>query len=155
MSGNGTSGPFPFPPPLIYIAGLALGFLAELIEPTPQPATWLRIAAGAIGVAVLLALDSTAMARFGRAGTPVNPARAATALVTDGPYRLTRNPMYVAMAALYAGIAVAAGILWALALLPLVLLAVDRLVIPREERHLAARFGAEYERYRARVRRWL
>jgi protein-S-isoprenylcysteine O-methyltransferase Ste14 len=149
------SGPVPFPPPLIYLAGLALGVVAELIEPTSQPATWLRILAGVAGLVAVLALDTTAMSRFARARTPVNPMRPVKALVTDGPYRFTRNPMYVGMAILYAGIAVAAGILWALAFLPLVLIAVDRLVIAREERYLTARFGEEYERFRARVRRWL
>ena len=63
--------------------------------------------------------------------------------------------MYVGMAVLYAGIAVAAGILWALVFLPFVLLAVDRFVIAREERYLTAQFGDDYERYRAGVRRWL
>jgi protein-S-isoprenylcysteine O-methyltransferase Ste14 len=150
-----SSGPVRIPPPLVYLAGFGLGVVVELLEPSAQPAAWLRIAAGAAGLAVLLALDSTAMARFSRAGTPFNPARPARALVTDGPYRWTRNPMYIGMAALYAGLAVAAGVLWALALLPLVLLVVDRAIIPREERHLAAAFGDQYERYRARVRRWL
>ncbi len=88
-------------------------------------------------------------------GTPFNPARAAQALVTDGPYRVTRNPMYLGMACAYAGAALVTGALWSLALLPLVLLVIDRAIIPREEKHLAASFGAEYERYRRRVRRWL
>jgi protein-S-isoprenylcysteine O-methyltransferase Ste14 len=149
------SGPVPFPPPLLYLGGLALGIVVELIEPTAQPATWLRILAGVVGLAAVLALDTTAMSRFARAGTAVNPMRAPSAIVTGGPYRYTRNPMYVGMAVLYVGIAVAAGILWALAFLPLVLLAVDRLVIAREEPYLSAKFGDEYERYRARVRRWL
>jgi protein-S-isoprenylcysteine O-methyltransferase Ste14 len=148
-------GPLRFPPPLIYLAGLALGIVVELIEPAPQPTTWLRVLAGLVAVAVFIALDTTAMSRFSRADTPVNPMRAPRAVVTNGPYRLTRNPMYVGMAILYAGIAVAAGILWAFAFLPVVLIVVDRFVIVREERYLAERFGEEYERYRARVRRWL
>jgi protein-S-isoprenylcysteine O-methyltransferase Ste14 len=149
------SGPVRFPPPLLYLGGLGLGVVLELIAPTPQPATWLRILAGVAGLAAVLALDTTAMSRFSRARTPVNPMRPVRALVTDGPYRFTRNPMYVGMALLYVGIAVAAGILWALAFLPLVLVAVDRFVIAREERYLTARFGEDYERYRADVRRWL
>jgi protein-S-isoprenylcysteine O-methyltransferase Ste14 len=143
------------PPPAIYLGGFLAGVVVELLVPSPQPAGWLRIAAGAAGLALLFALDSSAMLRFRRSGTSFNPARPATALVTDGPYRFTRNPMYVGMAGLYAGAAVAAGVLWALAFLPAVLLAMDRLVIPREERHLAATFGDDYERYRRRVRRWL
>ena len=111
--------------------------------------------AASLVLAVLLALDTTAMVRFVRNRTPVNPTRPATRLVTDGPYRFTRNPMYLGMAGAYIGIAVATGVLWALALLPVVVILMDRLVIPREERHLAQTFGEEYERYRGRVRRWL
>jgi protein-S-isoprenylcysteine O-methyltransferase Ste14 len=148
------SGPLRFPPPLIYLWGLAVGIGAELIEPTAQPPTWLRIAAAFVGIAVI-ALDATAMSRFARAKTPVNPMLPVRAIVTDGPYRFTRNPMYVGMAVLYVAIAVVAGLLWALAILPIVLIVVDRFVIAREERYLAARFGEEYERYRARVRRWI
>jgi protein-S-isoprenylcysteine O-methyltransferase Ste14 len=104
---------------------------------------------------VLVALDTQAMLRFMRSRTSFNPARPATALVTGGPYRFTRNPMYLGMAGAYAGLAVATGVLWALAFLPVVVLTIDRLVIRREERHLAVAFGEEYERYRSRVRRWV
>ena len=143
------------PPPAFYLAGFLIGLAIESAAPSPQPVGWLRLAAGVAGLATLLAFDTAAMVRFQRRRTPVSPARAASALVTDGPYRLTRNPMYVGMAGLYAGVAVATGVLWALALLPVVLLVVDRVIIPREERHLAETFGEEYERYRSRVRRWL
>jgi protein-S-isoprenylcysteine O-methyltransferase Ste14 len=77
------------------------------------------------------------------------------ALVTSGPYRLTRNPMYVGMAFLYGAFALAFGVIWALITLPLVLIAVDRLVIAREEPYLEARFGEQYREYTRRVRRWL
>jgi protein-S-isoprenylcysteine O-methyltransferase Ste14 len=63
--------------------------------------------------------------------------------------------MYLGMACAYAGAALAAGALWSSALLPGVLLVIDRAIVPREERHLAERFGEEYERYRLRVPRWL
>ena len=75
--------------------------------------------------------------------------------MTAGPYRLTRNPMYVSLAALYVGVSLFANSWWPLLLLPVVLLAVDRAVIAREERYLAGAFPAEYAAYRARVRRWL
>jgi protein-S-isoprenylcysteine O-methyltransferase Ste14 len=143
------------PPPLIYLAGFLAGLAIELIVPSAQPPGWLRIAAGVAGLGALVALDTSAMIRFARSRTTFNPARAATALVTAGPYRVTRNPMYLGMAAAYAGLAVATGVLWALAFLPAVVIAIDRLVIPREERHLAATFGEDYEQYRRRVRRWI
>lgn len=144
-----------FPPPLIYLAGLAAGRGIESLKPSPTAPGWLRVAAGASGAAALLALDTTSMVRFSRAGTSFNPARPDSALVTDGAYRFTRNPMYLGMAAAYAGGAVATGLNWALPLLPAVLLVIDRAVIPREERSLSATFGEEYERYKQRVRRWL
>ena len=143
------------PPPLVYLAGFLLGMILERMTGSPQPPGWLRIGAGALGVAMLLALDTAATVQFMRNRTPVNPARPARALVTDGPYQRTRNPMYLGMACAYAGAAVATGVLWALALLPVVVAVIDRVVIPREERHLTQAFGEEYERYRARVRRWL
>ena len=143
------------PPPLIYAAAFAVGALGDRFVPSPRPPRPLRIAATAGGATALLALDTNATIRFSRHGTTFNPARPATALVIDGPYRFTRNPMYLGMACAYVGAAVASGRLWALTTLPAAVAAVDRLVIPREERHLAATFGAEYENYRARVRRWL
>lgn len=143
------------PPPLVYLAAFACGLLGELVAPSPGLPGWLRIGGAVAGTVLLLLLDTRAMLRFRRHGTPFNPGRPAEALVTDGPYRFTRNPMYLGMACAYAGAALAAGALWSLALLPLVLLIVDRVIIPREEAHLAASFGEEYERYRGRVRRWL
>src|SRR3954447_3222623 len=143
------------PPPLVYLAGFGCGLLVELVAPSPELPVWLRIAGGVAGFLLLLLLDTRAMLRFRRHATPFNPARPAQTLVTDGPYRFTRNPMYIGMACAYAGAAIAASTLWPLALLPVVLLVVDRAIIPREERHLAERFAEEYERYRQRVPRWL
>ena len=148
-------GPVPVPPPLVYLAGFGVGLLIGLAASPPDLPTAVRVTGGVAGVVVLLALDTSAMRRFIRRGTPVNPARAARALVTDGPYRFTRNPMYLGMACAYAGAALAAGALWSLAVLPAVLLVVDRVIIAREERHLVARFGDQYERYRRSVRRWI
>jgi protein-S-isoprenylcysteine O-methyltransferase Ste14 len=90
-----------------------------------------------------------------RAGTPVDPYEAPTALVTAGPFRYTRNPAYVALTLTYAGLSLLTGTLWSLLLLPGVLLAVDRGVIQREESYLEEHFGADYVEYQRRVRRWL
>lgn len=102
-----------------------------------------------------LALDGAAMLHFRRAGTSMVPLNPSTARVTTGPYRFTRNPMYVGMAALYIGLALALGVIWALLLLPLVIGAVDQLVIAREESYLVRKFGQPYCDYMARERRWL
>jgi protein-S-isoprenylcysteine O-methyltransferase Ste14 len=93
--------------------------------------------------------------RFWRAHTSILPFRPSTTLVQGGAYRVTRNPMYLG----FALVTVASGLLfdslWPIVLLPPVLYLVQRLVILPEERYLRRRFGAEYDAYTTRVRRWL
>ncbi len=145
----------PLPPPLIYVAGLAAGGLAEALRSTSGPPRPVSVAIAVLGVLAWLALDGLAAARFKRAGTPVIPFKPSTALVVDGPYRVSRNPIYLGMATLYVGLAFLLGLMWALLFLPLVLIAVDRLVIAREETYLERKFGPEYLEYTKRVRRWI
>jgi protein-S-isoprenylcysteine O-methyltransferase Ste14 len=142
------------PPPLIFLAGLALGFGLEALLPSasvPGALEWSGVALILAGVA----LAASFVAAFRRAHTHVDPGKPTTAIVTAGPYRLTRNPGYLGMALAYIGIALAAGALWPLATLVPVVAVVDRAVIAREERYLEAKFGPEYLDYKARVRRWL
>jgi protein-S-isoprenylcysteine O-methyltransferase Ste14 len=143
------------PPPLIYLAGLAIGFALEAVLPGgsfPGPVRW--IAGGLLVVAgfALLASFNTA---FTRKGTAVEPWKPTTAIVTTGPYRITRNPAYLGMALVYMGIALLADAPWALVPLPFVLVVTDRMVIAREERYLERKFGGEYLGYKAGVRRWI
>jgi protein-S-isoprenylcysteine O-methyltransferase Ste14 len=144
-----------FPPPAYYVAGFLVGLALELVFPTSWPSAGVRIAAALIAGGAWLLLDGAAMVFFRRAGTSMIPANPTTALVTSGPYRLTRNPMYVGMAFLYVALAFALGVMWALALLPAVIVIVDRSVIAREEPYLEQKFGEAYRDYKARVRRWL
>ena len=83
------------------------------------------------------------------------PHHAVSSLVTTGPYRFSRNPMYAGLAVAHVGGALLAGTWWPLVTLPFAVLAVRQIVIGPEERYLAARFGQVYADYRARVRRWL
>jgi protein-S-isoprenylcysteine O-methyltransferase Ste14 len=145
----------PLPPPLIYIGGLAVGGVVELIRPTSGPPWPVSVVIAVAGLLVFLALAGAAVGRFRRAGTSENPFRPSTALVLDGPYRFTRNPMYVGMAAVYVGLAFVLGLMWAFVFLPFVVLAVDRLVIAREERYLEWKFGQAYVEFTQRVRRWI
>ena len=92
---------------------------------------------------------------FGRARTPLDPYTPSKAIVTDGPYRLTRNPGYLGMALTYAGIAIVSNAPWALAPLPVAIAIIDRGVIAREERYLERKFGTRYTDYKRRVRRWI
>jgi protein-S-isoprenylcysteine O-methyltransferase Ste14 len=102
-----------------------------------------------------LAVELWAIGAFRRRRTAVQPWKPSTALVADGPYRFSRNPIYLGFAVTHLGLALALNSWLALALLIPCLVVVDRGVIAREERYLAAKFGAPYDVYRARVRRWL
>jgi protein-S-isoprenylcysteine O-methyltransferase Ste14 len=143
------------PPPLIYVTALALGFVLEALLPSAALPRALAWPLGTVLIVGGLALGAAFVAALRAAHTPVNPARPTSAIVTTGPYRLTRNPGYVGMTLMYAGIAVLAGALWPLASLLPALVVVDRGVIAREEDYLRATFGEEYLRYQAQVRRWL
>jgi protein-S-isoprenylcysteine O-methyltransferase Ste14 len=143
------------PPPLYYAAGFVVGLLLHGLAPLPlggRPAT---VVAGAVVGALGLALIAGGVRGVIRHRTTIVPHHPVTALVTTGAYRLSRNPMYAGLAILYAGGALLAGSWWPLLVLPAVLAAVRYLVIGPEERYLAERFGDQYDRYRAQVRRWL
>lgn len=145
------------PPPLIYLAFLLAGFgLGRLIdEPSLGLAVdWRRGLAFVLVIGGLL-LDGIAAGTFRRLGTPPEPWKPTTALATGGLYRFSRNPIYLGFGLTYVGFAVAMDSPVALGLLLPCLIVIDRFVIAREERYLTARFGGEYEAYKARVRRWL
>jgi protein-S-isoprenylcysteine O-methyltransferase Ste14 len=108
---------------------------------------------GLLVAGVLLAVSAAYL--FRRAGTTPNPTKPTSALVIWGPYRLTRNPMYVGMAVLYFGGTLLLNDPWPLAFLPFVMALVQRRVIAREEAYLERTFGDEYRSYKARVRRWI
>ena len=144
-----------FPPPLIYIAGFVIGYLLDRAvplrltsRPLGEPLGW---ALAAVGVALM----GSAVMTFRRAGTSLNPAKPTTRVVVHGPYRLTRNPMYVGWVILYLGCVLLTNTVWPLASLPVVLVLISRAVIAKEERYLEAKFGDAYRAYKARVRRWL
>ncbi len=95
------------------------------------------------------------MVTFHRAKTAINPHHSASRLVSDGPYRFTRNPMYTGLTIAYVGGAALLDSAWPIIVLPVVLVILVQTVVLREERYLADAFGAEYSGYVARVRRWL
>jgi protein-S-isoprenylcysteine O-methyltransferase Ste14 len=106
-----------------------------------------------VGVGVIVAFSAVGI--FKKASTTTVPFETPSALVTSGPYRFTRNPMYVGLALIYLGVAGTRAEIWPLILLPLVLAYVNFVVIPVEERRLHGVFGDAYQEYGARVRRWL
>jgi protein-S-isoprenylcysteine O-methyltransferase Ste14 len=143
------------PPPLIYLGGLAIGFGLEALLPGgsfPDIVSW---GLGGVLVAAGAVLQGWFVLRFRWAGTPVPPYARTTALVTDGPYRLSRNPGYLGFTVMYAGIALLADAPWVLLPLPFVLVVMQQGVIVREERYLERLFGQEYLDFKRRTRRWL
>lgn len=150
------------PPPLIFIGFLLAGFgLDALIDApgmfAPETGVGLALRWGLPSLLLVLALYFLigALARFRQAQTPPQPWQPTTAIVSSGVYGLTRNPMYLGMAMLYAAIAFAADNALALAMLIPALIVMEFGVIRREERYLEAKFGEDYRRYKASVRRWI
>jgi protein-S-isoprenylcysteine O-methyltransferase Ste14 len=143
------------PPPLIALAAIAIGFVLEWAAPVALPAREARWAAGAALILAGFAVLGWAIAAFRSAGTNVQTQKPSNAIASSGPYRLSRNPIYLAMAAALVGIGLAAGSAWVMAMIVPFLLVVRSGVIAREERYLEGKFGDEYRAYRARVGRWL
>lgn len=146
-----------FPPPLIYAIGLGAGWLVDRHwrwAISGHPAGWRTITAAAFIVTWFL-LMITAVMTFRRARTSIIPNRPVSAFVETGPYRFTRNPMYLSMTMLYIGLALTLDSWWPFVLLPVVFVIIDRAVIAREERYLRSAFPIEYPAYCARVRRWM
>lgn len=143
-------------PPYIYFGFLLAGALCGFFYPLPlaDKAGLARIA-GAILLAAGVLLMSLCVRRFNKAGTNIPTNLPVNALVTEGPYRFSRNPIYVSMTAIYVGLGLLLDNGWIIALLIPLLLIMRYGVIAREERYLETRFGDPYRDYKTRVRRWL
>ena len=145
------------PPPLIFALPLVAAVFVDSGSPWPiatDGGTALMVGAF-IAIATGVSIGLGSVFSFRAARTTVLPmGRPTTAIVERGPYRFTRNPMYLAMAIGYVGFSLLLNNFWAISFLPAVLLVVDVFVIRREERYLTSKFGATYTQYRSRVRRW-
>jgi protein-S-isoprenylcysteine O-methyltransferase Ste14 len=140
---------------LIYLGTLVVGLLlgrrfqiSFLPRGTARLLGWPLVGGGVL----LLGWFEWAMRQ---ADTPASPYKPVSRIATEGPFRYTRNPGYLSMAMIYAGIASLANVLWVILLLPVALLVIQRGVIAREERYLERKFGEEYLSYKAQVRRWV
>ena len=143
------------PPPLIYVAPLLLGLVLDRRRHLPFLP---RGMARGLGLALLgggAVLNAWFLRTIRDADVPIRTDKPVPRLTTEGPFRYTRNPSYLALAMIYAGIAVLRNSLWAILLLPVVLVVIQREVIGREERYLERTFGEEYRDYKTRVRRWV
>jgi protein-S-isoprenylcysteine O-methyltransferase Ste14 len=147
-----------FPPPFLFVIGFVVGWmldqywhalpLSRFAGSELRPFGW-----GALALGVILA--AWGIVTFRQAKTAINPHHGASQLVTHGPYRFTRNPMYTALTIEYFGGAALINSAWPIIVLPIVLLILFKTVISREEMYLTDAFGTEYTGYVARVRRWL
>jgi protein-S-isoprenylcysteine O-methyltransferase Ste14 len=142
------------PPPVIFLAFLAIGFVLESALPDNNLPSWLQwfgVLPIVFGSVLLVAFER----ELSRARTSANPYRPTTAIVTTGPFRMSRNPAYLGMAVIYVGLALVADAPWALATLIPALLVIQLGVIAREERYLESRFGDQYLSYKRQTRRWI
>ncbi|MEO8910127.1 MAG: isoprenylcysteine carboxylmethyltransferase family protein [Gemmatimonadaceae bacterium] len=147
-----------FPVPWVFILAYLIGLVAELFVPVGIASpVFSRIGfpAGLCLVAVGMAFALSALAIFRKRSTTTIPHAKPTSLATSGPYRFTRNPMYVGLTLIYIGVAGTRAEIWPLILLPLVLVYVNFVVIPFEERRMQDVFGDDCGSYRTRVRSWL
>jgi len=146
------------PPPIVFIATFLVGMVLQYPAPSPALSPGFHhllkvIGLTLLGAGIILALYCVSF--FIRRRTTMIPHSTATALLTEGPYRFSRNPMYVSVVLMYTGIAIALVQLCAVVLLPVPILFLEIIVIPFEESRLRQVFGADYHAYCARVRRWL
>lgn len=155
MSADIDHAPVRVPAPFIYAAFIGAALLLHLLLPLPASAPDLMRAVGLVAVFGGLGLAGLAVIRMRRAHTPVSPHQPSTSLVTDGPFRFTRNPIYLGFFFIFLGFTLVAGTLWGGILAPLAPVIVNYLVIGAEEGYLDRRFADRYAEYRSRVRKWL
>jgi protein-S-isoprenylcysteine O-methyltransferase Ste14 len=144
-------------PPLVFIGFLVAAMVLEAVVPLPVLAAHAlaRYLAGTALAVCGFVMIGMGTLRFVAAGTNIPPNLPTTALVVDGIYTRTRNPLYLGTTLVYLGLSVAAGSFWAIVLLVPLLWVINVGVIAREERYLERKFGAAYRAYKGRVRRWV
>jgi protein-S-isoprenylcysteine O-methyltransferase Ste14 len=142
-------------PPLVYLCSILIGSTLELAWPLEVFPRALEAPLGVPLILIALVLFALSVRELRAAGTAIRTHRAVTSIVRSGPYRLSRNPIYLSFTLLHLGIGIWVNGAWLLGSLALTLTLMSYGVIAREERYLARKFGAEYLNYRASVRRWL
>ncbi len=156
MAADSDSAKVTFPPPLMFVGMLLLGFgLGRLLPWSVNLTDIGRYMGGGILLLAGLYCLLAANGRFRSADNDVRPWKTTSAIVSDGIYRWTRNPMYLGMALVYLALTLAFSSMGALVLFPVLILIIRTQVIAREERYLEEKFGSEYLKYKQNVRRWL
>ncbi len=142
---------------MTYLLFLVIGLVANLFYPLPLSSLE-TVVLVLLGLAIIiggLGIGAFALQAMKKAGVSPLPWKTPGKLVTDGPFRYSRNPIYLSLTLIYLGISIAVNIFWPLASLIFALVIVDRGVIRQEERYLEKRFGEEYRSYKLKVRRWI
>ena len=142
-------------PPLIIAVPFMLGMVLQWVFPIRFPPRWIGVTLGALCSLPAAGLLVSALITFRRARTSMFYLRLSRTLIVDGPFRFTRNPLFVGLMLVYAGVCFATGTPWPLLFLPVVIALLHWVVIVPEERSLEDQFGDEYRAYRTHVRRWL
>ncbi len=142
-------------PPIAFACSLLSGLVLDRIWPLALTSSGVQESAGALLVAASIALFARSAREFRKFETPVPSSRPSTTVVRTGPYRFSRNPIYLAFMLLQVGVGLWAGNGWLLVLLVPTLALISRGVIDREEQYMTEKFGEDYLRYRRSVRRWL
>lgn len=149
----------PHLPPTYSAAFLVLAVVLDFALPIAflaQPAVFAwHTLVGLLLVGIGLGLDFWGYFTMKAAGTHAEPFKPSLTIVEHGPYRISRNPMYVGFLLAYTGLALIFSLEWALLALPVLWLTLDRVVVRREEAYLTRKFGAVYTAYLARTRRWI
>ncbi len=142
-------------PPLVYVGFFLIAWLVQQLIPLPKFPAMLRLSGGLLVIVAGVTLCVWSIGLFWRQHTSIVPIKPSVSLVVVGPYRVTRNPMYLGLLLTYLGTALLGQVVWAVILVPVVVVTVDRLVIQKEEQYLSRKFGGAYVEYQQRVRRWL
>ena len=145
------------PVPWVFTIAYLVGVVIQLVVPVSASGVLLpaSVAAAVVLVTVGAVLAVWGQALFRKTHTTTVPGETSFALVTSGPYRVTRNPMYVGLFSVFVGISLAFTLVWSIILMLPVFYYLNWMVVPLEEERLTSSFGAEYEAYRKKVRRWL
>jgi protein-S-isoprenylcysteine O-methyltransferase Ste14 len=146
------------PPPLIFLSGLLLGGIVQWFYPLyifPPEYLFVARSSGVLLIIFGLGIIFAAKMKMQKANTNIEPWKPTNAIISDGIYSYSRNPIYVAMVLIYLGVTFVFNAVWFLPFLILVLMAMQYGVILREERYLQEKFGKNYSDYKKKVRRWI
>ena len=141
-------------PPIVYLISILAGFGLNAVWPVELVPRAIEPLGGSL-ILLAVALFVLSVRQFRRARTPIRSRKAVTAVITTGPYRFSRNPIYVSFTLLQVGLTMWTNSAWVAGTLIPTLVLISYGVIAREERYMAQKFGDEYLRYTAAVRRWI